>query len=311
MPEIPPGPPRHVPVLPAEVLAALAPQPGEVFVDATCGAGGHSRIIAERVTPGGKVVSLDRDPTMLELARPRLAGLPVTLVRAGFDELPDVLTGLGLSQVDGVVADLGVCSDQLDDPARGLSFGRPGPLDMRLNPAEGEPASELLRRLDERALADLIYQYGEERFSRRIARRIVEERKQAPLETTEQLAELVRRCVPRPPPRANRRRPAIDPATRVFQALRIAVNDELDALDRLLAMLPRCVRPGGRVAIVSFHSLEDRRVKNAFRNKTVWEVLTKKPVQAGDDEVRANPRSRSAKLRAARHTTTPRDGAGP
>jgi 16S rRNA (cytosine1402-N4)-methyltransferase len=311
MPENTPGSPRHVSVLPVELIAALAPQPGEVFVDTTCGAGGHSRLLAERVTPGGQVIALDRDPAMLELARPRLAGLPVTLVLAGFDELPDVLAGLGMKQVDGVVADLGVCSDQLDDPERGLSFGRSGPLDMRLNPAEGEPASALLRRLDERALADLIYEYGEERFSRRIARRIVEERKQAPLETTEQLAELVRRCIPRPPRSEHRRRPAIDPATRVFQALRIAVNDELDALDRLLAVLPKCVRPGGRVAIMSFHSLEDRRVKNAFRTKEVWEALTKKPVQAGEEEVRANPRSRSAKLRAARRTTTPRNDAGP
>jgi 16S rRNA (cytosine1402-N4)-methyltransferase len=298
MPDNAPAP-RHVAVLPAEVLAALAPRPGEVFVDATCGAGGHTRLLAERVAPGGRVVALDRDPAMLELARPPLQGLPAELVRAGFEELPDVLAGLGLGQVDGVLADLGVCSDQLDDPARGLSFARPGPLDMRLNPAEGEPASELLRRLDERSLADLIYCYGEERFSRRIARRIVEERRRAPLETTEQLAELVRRCVPRPP-RSNRRRPAIDPATRVFQALRIAVNDELDALDRLLAALPRVVRPGGRAAVISFHSLEDRRVKNAFRDKAAWEALTKKPVQAGDEEVRANPRARSAKLRAAR-----------
>ncbi len=255
------------------------------------------------------MIALDRDPTMLAMARPRLEGLPVEFVQAGFDELPDVLSGLGLAQVDGVLADLGVCSDQLDDPLRGLSFGRPGPLDMRLNPAEGEPASELLRRLDERSLADLIYQYGEERFSRRIARRIVEVRKEAPLETTEQLAELVRRCIPRPP-RTERRRPAIDPATRVFQALRIAVNDELDALDRLIKLLPRSVRPGGRVAIISFHSLEDRRVKNAFRDKSVWEVLTKKPVQAGDEEVRANPRSRSAKLRAARRRTIPQVDAG-
>ncbi len=309
MPDNLPAPPRHVSVLPAEVLALLAPRPGDVFVDATCGAGGHARLLAERVGPGGRVVALDRDPAMLELARPRLEGLPVSLVRAGFEELPEVLADLGIEPVDGVLADLGVCSDQLDDPARGLSFARPGPLDMRLNPAEGEPAAELLRRLDERTLADLIYRYGEERFSRRIARRIVEERKQAPLETTEQLAELVRRCVPRPRP-TGRRRPAIDPATRVFQALRIAVNDELDALDRLLTVLPRCVRPGGRVAVISFHSLEDRRVKNAFRDKSAWEVLTKKPVQAGDEEVRANPRARSAKLRAARRTT-PREGDGP
>jgi 16S rRNA (cytosine1402-N4)-methyltransferase len=296
MPEDFPGQPRHVSVLATEVLAFLSPQPGETFVDATCGAGGHARLLAERAI---RVIAIDRDPAMLALARPRLQALPVTFVQAGFEELPDVLAGLGLTQVDGVLADLGVCSDQLDDPERGLSFGRPGLLDMRLNPAEGEPASELLRRLDERTLADLIFEYGEERFSRRIARRIVEERKRTPLETTEQLADLVRSCLPRPP-RANRRRPAIDPATRVFQALRIAVNDELNALDRFLSVLPRSVRAGGRVAIISFHSLEDRRVKNAFRDRMLWEVLTKKPVQAGDEEVRANPRSRSAKLRAAR-----------
>jgi 16S rRNA (cytosine1402-N4)-methyltransferase len=296
--------PRHVSVLAAEVLALLEPAPGAVFVDATCGAGGHTRLIAERVLPGGRVLAIDRDPAMLELARPRLATLPVVFMQAGFDELPDVLAAAGLKEVDGVLADLGVCSDQLDDPARGLSFAKPGPLDMRLNPAEGEPASALLRKLDEKTLADLIYEYGEERFSRRIARRIVEERKRAPLETTEQLAELVRRCVPRPP-RSDRRRAPIDPATRTFQALRIAVNDEMYALDRFLRLLPQCLRPGGRAAVISFHSLEDRRVKNAFRDKGVWELLTKKPVQAGEEEVRANPRSRSAKLRAARRLAIP------
>jgi 16S rRNA (cytosine1402-N4)-methyltransferase len=188
----------------------------------------------------------------------------------------------------------------MDDPERGLSFSQPGPLDMRLDPTHGEPASALLRRLNERDLADLIYQYGEERFSRRIARRIVEARRARPLETTEELAELVRRSVPRP----KGRRPAIDPATRTFQALRIAVNDELGALDRLLAQLPRCLKPGGRAVFVSFHSLEDRRVKTAFRDRTLWETLTRKPVQASEEEVQNNPRARSAKLRAARRKTT-------
>jgi 16S rRNA (cytosine1402-N4)-methyltransferase len=183
----------------------------------------------------------------------------------------------------------------VDDPARGLSFQKPGPLDMRLDPTESEPAAALVNRLDERELADIFWHLGEERFSRRIARKIVEARRQAPIETTEQLAELVRRCVPR-----RKGGKSIDPATRVFQALRIAVNDELHALDRLLADLPDCVKPGGRAAIISFHSLEDRRVKQAFRNKEVWEALTRKPVQAGDEEVRDNPRARSAKLRAAR-----------
>jgi 16S rRNA (cytosine1402-N4)-methyltransferase len=176
---------------------------------------------------------------------------------------------------------------------------------MRLDPSVGEPASALLRRLNERDLADLIYRYGEERYSRRIARRIVEVRRRSPLETTEELADLVRRSVPRPPRSANRRHPPIDPATRVFQALRIAVNDELGELERLLKVLPACVRPGGRVAVISFHSLEDRLVKMAFRERSVWEMLTRKPVQAGEEEVKGNPRARSAKLRAALRRSEP------
>jgi 16S rRNA (cytosine1402-N4)-methyltransferase len=283
-------------VLPSEVLTFLEPAPGQVIVDATAGAGGHTRLLAERVAPGGRVIALDQDPAMLDLARPRLEGLPVTLVHANFDRLREVLDELGVAGVDAVLADLGVCSDQLDAAGRGFSFQQEGPLDMRMDPTRGETAGDLLRRLNERDLADLIYQYGEERFSRRIARKIVETRKRAPLETTEQLAELVRRCVPRP----RGRRHVIDPATRVFQALRIAVNDELAALDRLLADLPRCVRPGGRAAVISFHSLEDRRVKQAFRDRSAWEVLTAKPIQATEEERRDNPRARSAKLRAAR-----------
>ncbi len=287
--------PRHVSVLPREVVEFLAPAPGQVFVDATVGAGGHARLLAERLAPGGLLIGLDQDPAMLELARPRLEGLPVKLVRANFERLPLVLRELGVGPVDGVLADLGFCSDQLDDVGRGLSFQQAGPLDMRLNPTEGETAADLLRRLSERDLADLIYGYGEERFSRRIARKIVETRKRAPLETTEQLAALVRQCVSRP----RGKRHAIDPATRTFQALRIAVNDELVALERLLAALPRWVRPGGRAALISFHSLEDRRVKQAFRDREVWQELTRKPVQVGEEEARDNPRSRSAKLRAA------------
>ena len=168
---------------------------------------------------------------------------------------------------------------------------------MRLDRTQGEPASALLKRLNERDLANLIYQLGEERFSRRIARRIVETRRTSPVATTEQLAELVRRCVPRS------RGHHIDPATRTFQALRIAVNDELGALDRLHEALPACLAPGGRAAIISFHSLEDRRVKQAFRDKRVWEALTRKPVQAGREEIQQNPRARSAKLRAAKRVS--------
>jgi 16S rRNA (cytosine1402-N4)-methyltransferase len=297
--ELPGASPRHVSVLPVEILALLEPSPGQVFVDATVGAGGHARLLAERLTPGGRLIGLDRDAAMLELARPRLVDLPVTLVQAPFSRLREVLDEQGVTNVDGILADLGFCSDQMDDPQRGMSFAQAGPLDMRLDPAMGEPASALLRRSNERDLADLIYRYGEERYSRRIARKIVEVRRRTPLETTEELAELVRRCVPRPPRSGNRRRPPIDPATRVFQALRIAVNDELGELESLLKTLPACVRPGGRVAVISFHSLEDRLVKTAFRDRSVWEALTRKPVQAGEEEVTGNPRARSAKLRAA------------
>ncbi|MBI1918620.1 MAG: 16S rRNA (cytosine(1402)-N(4))-methyltransferase RsmH [Planctomycetes bacterium] len=289
--------PRHVPVLPAEVLELLAPSPGQVIVDATLGAGGHARLLAERILPGGQLIALDRDPAMLELARPRLEGLPVTLVAASFDQLRQVLDDLGIDRVDAVLADLGISSDQLDEAARGFSFQQDAPLDMRMNPSVGETAAGLLRRLNERDLADIFYEYGEERFSRRIARKIVEVRQRQPVETTGQLADLVRRCVPRP---SGRRRHTIDPATRVFQALRIAVNDELSALEGLLSVLPRCLKPGGRAAIISFHSLEDRRVKQAFRDRSLWEALTRKPVEASEDEMQRNPRARSAKLRVAR-----------
>jgi 16S rRNA (cytosine1402-N4)-methyltransferase len=263
-----------------------------VIVDGTVGAGGHARLLAERLSPGGRLLGLDRDPAMLALARGQLEGLPIELVHAAFDELPAVLAERGLAAVDGVLADLGFCSDQLEDPARGLSFSLEGPLDMRLDPSVGEPAEALVNRLSERDLANMIYEYGEERFSRRIARKIVAARQRARVTTTGQLADLVRQCVPR-------RGRSLDPATRVFQALRIAVNDELGALERLLAALPACVKPGGRAAIISFHSLEDRRVKNAFRDRSVWEALSKKPVVAGAAELSRNPRARSAKLRAA------------
>jgi 16S rRNA (cytosine1402-N4)-methyltransferase len=284
--------------MPAEVVELLAPAPGEVFVDATVGVGGHARLLADRLGPTGRLIGLDRDAAMLALAERRLAGLPVTLIQANFDELRRVLDELGITAVDGVLADLGVCSDQLDDPERGFSFQQGGPLDMRLDPTRGEPARALLRRLNERDLAKLIYEYGEERFSRRIARAIVAARRRVPLETTEQLADLVRRCVPR----GKTKRPGkgIDPATRTFQALRIAVNDELGALDRLLAALAECVKSGGRAAIISFHSLEDRRVKLAFKDRQTWQTLTPKPKQPGEQETRHNPRARSAKLRAAR-----------
>jgi 16S rRNA (cytosine1402-N4)-methyltransferase len=283
--------PRHRPVLPAEVLRLLDPQPGQTWVDCTTGGGGHARMIADRLGPTGRLIGLDQDPTMLELARPRLAGLPVTLVRANFDHLPEVLRGQGIETVDGVLADLGFSSDQMDRADRGLSFRENGPLDMRLDPTTGQTAADLVNTLSEAALADVFWEYGEERHSRRVARRIVERRAERPFETTADLAELVRRSVPRSG--------GIDPATRVFQALRIALNDELGALERLLAALPAVVKTGGKAGVISFHSLEDRRVKQAFRGAAVWRPVTKKPVEASDEEAARNPRARSAKLRVA------------
>jgi len=283
--------PRHAPVLPAETLRLLDPRPGETWVDCTLGAGGHARLVAEKLGEAGRLIGLDQDPTMLELARPRLAGLLVSLVHANFDQLPGVLANLGIERVDGVLADLGFASDQVEAAGRGLSFREDGPLDMRLDPTTGATAADLVNRLSEEALADVFREFGEERHSRRVARRIVERRKATPFATTADLANVVRSCVPRSG--------GIDPATRVFQALRIAVNDELGSLDRLLAALPRVLKPGGRAGVISFHSLEDRRVKQAFRDRDVWEPVTKKPVEAGDEEVARNPRARSAKLRVA------------
>jgi 16S rRNA (cytosine1402-N4)-methyltransferase len=289
-----PHPPRHVSVLPVELMQLLAPAAGETWVDATTGAGGHARLIAERIGQSGRLIAIDQDPAMLELARPRLAGFPVTYLHANFDQLPAALRLAGIEGIDGLIADLGICSDQLDLPERGLSFQQDGPLDMRLDPRVGETAADVVNRLGERELAELFWRYGEERHGRRVAKRIVEARRTAPFQTTGQLAELVRRCVPRD------KHGRLDAATRVFQGLRIAVNDELGALERLLVQLPFAVRPGGRVGLISFHSLEDRLVKQALADRSVWEALTKKPVMAGEDETRANPRSRSAKLRAAR-----------
>jgi 16S rRNA (cytosine1402-N4)-methyltransferase len=286
--------PSHVSVLADDVLRLLDPQPGQTWVDATLGAGGHARLIAEQVGPAGRVIGLDQDPTMLDRARGHLDGLPVTLVHANFDQLTAALASVGVTEIDGLLADLGFASDQVDAAERGLSFQHDGPLDMRLDPTAGETAADLIARLSEYDLANVFYEFGEERHSRRVARKIVETRRQTPIRTTGQLAELVRSCVPREKGRH------FDPATRVFQGLRIAVNDELGSLDRLLAQLPRVVKAGGRVGIISFHSLEDRRVKHAFRDRAVWEPVTKKPVTADDDEVRDNPRARSAKLRVAR-----------
>lgn len=291
---MPPTSSQHVPVLSAEVLAQLQLQPGDCVVDGTLGGGGHTRLLAAAVGPQGRVVAIDRDPQAVAAAAPRLADLPqVIALDASYVDLPELLAELGIPPVQGILLDLGLSSDQLADTERGFSFHAEGPLDLRFDPTRGEPASKLLARLSAEHLADIIYRYGEERFSRRIARRIVERRRQAPILTAADLAQLVRAAVP------NAGRQKIDAATRTFQALRIAVNDELGGLETALERLPAVLAAGGRLAVISFHSLEDRRVKQAFRDHPLLEVVTRKPLQASAAECTTNPRSRSAKLRVA------------
>jgi len=287
---------QHVPVMPNEVIQWLSPQPGQIIVDGTLGGGGHTRILAKHVMPDGLVIGLDRDPAAVERCQKICAGLPVMIVHADFRDLPEVLRDREIAFVDGILLDLGMSSDQLADPSRGFSFHADGPLDLRFDPSRGEPAWSLLRHISERSLADIIYRYGEERFSRRIAAAIVRERRSGRLKTARELAQLISQVVPR-----SRMNP-IHPATRTFQALRIAVNDELGALESALKRYPEILRPGGRFVVISFHSLEDRLVKEAFLHDPRYTPLTKKPITPTDDETAANPRSRSAKLRAALRT---------
>jgi 16S rRNA (cytosine1402-N4)-methyltransferase len=283
--------PAHTPVLLAAALELLDVRPGGFYVDGTLGLAGHARAILRASAPGGTLLGLDRDAETLELARVALAdfGARVRLAHADYRELPQLLEG---RQPDGILLDLGVSSLQLDTPERGFSFRHDGPLDMRLDRSRGQTAGELVNRLPERELADLIHRYGEERASRRIARLVVAARRRQRLTTTLELAGLVRRAV-------GRGRPGLDPATRTFQALRIGVNRELEGLDGALAAAARSLAPGGRLAVIAFHSLEDRQVKHAFRALAAegFQLLTRKPVRPDAAEQRANPRSRSARLR--------------
>ena len=287
----------HVPVLMAEVLQSLQPQPGQVLVDGTLGAGGHTLAMAEKLGDSGIVLSLDRDPEALAAAEINLKGRRVMVAQSNFCDLPEVLAEVEIPHVHGILLVLGLSSDQLADHDRGFSFDAPGPLDLRFDPAYGEPAYRLINRLSAENLSNIIHEFGEERFARRIARAIVEQRKKQPIETATDLAQLLRRVIPHRPHGER-----INPATRTFQALRIAVNDELRSLEIALRRLPDCLEFGGRLAIISYHSLEDRRVKEAFRNDPRLEILTLQPIRPSQAEVSRNPRSRSAKLRVARRT---------
>ena len=291
--------PQHVPVLLDEVLQYLNVRPGGIIADATLGLAGHSSEIARRLGPKGTLIGFDRDPQAMELAKAKLEELrselgsempTVRLVPKAFSEAKNEIEPASL---DGLLADFGVSSLQLDEAHRGFSFRTDGPLDMRMNTREGETAEQVVNQEDENELADLIYEFGEERRSRRIARAIVRAR---PITTTAELARVVSAAAP------SMKGDKIHPATRTFQALRIRVNDELGEIRTLLESAPPLLKPGGRLVLISFHSLEDRLVKDAFKEagrSGVYEVLTKKPVVAGEEEERSNPRSRSAKMRAA------------
>ncbi len=288
----------HVPVLLKEAIDFLAIKRGGTYIDATVGLGGHSLEIAKRLGAPGHLIGLDKDPAALDETRVRLSSSggedqpEVSLLHGSFAE---IVQRFETASADGLLADLGVSSLQLDTPSRGFSFQAEGALDMRMNPQAGPTAEQVVNQVDEVTLANLIYEFGEERRSRRIARAIVRSR---PIRTTAELADVVSAAA-RPMNQAERR---IHPATRTFQALRIFVNHELDDLRELLNAAPRVLKPGGRIVIISFHSLEDRIVKDAFREGAKqghYELLTKKPVTAGQEEMDRNPRSRSAKMRAA------------
>jgi 16S rRNA (cytosine1402-N4)-methyltransferase len=290
----------HDPVLLHECLEHLAIAPGKTIVDCTTGRGGHSRAIAERLGPTGTLLCIDADPRNLEYARSRITGVSanVRFFHANFSELPEVLQAAELKSVDGILADRGISTNQLFDSHYGLSFAEPMPLDMRVDPRIERTAADLVNRTDEEELANLLYHLADERFSRRIARKIGEARRISPIQTTDRLADIVRSAIPSRGGAPQK----IDPATRTFMALRMAVNQEVENLQSLLEKAPGLLEKGGRFAVISFHSTEDRLVKQAFRSAEqtgVVRLITPRPITPADAELSANPRSRSAKLRVA------------
>jgi len=285
----------HLPVLLESVVSSLEAAQGGLFVDATAGGAGHSRGILE-ASPNVRLIATDRDLAAVSTARERLEqfGERAHVAHARFSEIGRVLDEAGIQSVDGILADLGVSSFQLDTAERGMSFRQQGPIDMRMDTSRGETALELIARLDQDELADVIYELGEERSSRRVARCIKQALDEGNLNDTIELRRAIVRAL------GPRRVGGIDPATRTFQALRMAVNGELNEVSALLALGRERLKPGGRLAVISFHSLEDRLVKREFQNRMLWAPLSKKPLLASDEEQAKNPRSRSAKLRVAR-----------
>lgn len=283
----------HIPVLLDEVLEALEPEPGKTFVDGTLGGCGHARVLAQKVGEEGLLIGIDRDPEAIERAEQALSGLSVKLVAANFSDIPEILKELEIDFVDGIVLDLGLSSDQLASDDRGFSFQSSGDFDLRFNRSLGEPAWKLVNRLSEKHLADLIYQFGEERLSRRVARAFVQTRQNRQLKSADEIAQIIRKVVPRS------KNHSIDPATRTFQAFRIAVNEELKWIKVALKRLPLCLKPGGRLAVISFHSLEDKLVKQGFRENELLKVLNSKPIRPSENETEQNPRARSSRLRVA------------
>ena len=295
---------EHRPVLLEPVIEWLDPQPGQSFIDCTVGNGGHAAAVLERTAPSGRLLGIDADPAAITVSSDRLAsfGRRVVLEHANFRDLATVASSHDFPSVDGVLIDLGLSSRQLDVSGRGFSFRRDEPLDMRFDAEQGETAADLLNRLEERELADLLYAYADERRSRRVARAIVRQRTRAPLTTTADLVSAVEAAL-------GPRRGRIHPATRTFQALRIAVNRELESLDAVLSQAAALLTVGGRLAVISFHSLEDRRVKQFFRGGGTGDApltaLTRRPVTPAPEEITANPRARSAKLRVAERVGSP------
>ncbi|MEZ6062542.1 MAG: 16S rRNA (cytosine(1402)-N(4))-methyltransferase RsmH [Planctomycetaceae bacterium] len=289
--------PVHVSVMPREVLHYLQISEGLTVVDGTVGAGGHSQLILRQLGDTGTLIGFDRDAMMLRLATPLLRKPNVILVQSSYSLAREALAERNITSVDRVLLDLGLSSDQLADRTRGFGFDAGGPLDMRFDTQLGQPAGELLNTADRSRLIQIFREFGEEPFAERIADRIVTRRKQGGLQTAQQLEECIRAAVPD----AAIAKSSRNPATRVFQALRIAVNQELQHLQHMMTdVLPQIMTPGGIVVVLAFHSLEDRIVKSAFKGHQGWQVLTKTPVEATPAEIRLNPRSRSARLRAAR-----------